>query len=138
MADPKISDLQRVALFARCSRDELQLLARCTDEVDLPADRTLIVESKPNDSFFVLLEGQVDVTVGGQKRHTLSAGDVFGEISMMDRGPATATVRTTTPIRALVMSHSQFRDAIRGQDAIAVNMLAVMAERLRGDQLITT
>jgi CRP-like cAMP-binding protein len=40
-------------------------------------------------------------------------------------------VRTLTPIRALVMSHAQFRDAVRGQEGITVKVIAVMAERLR-------
>jgi CRP-like cAMP-binding protein len=52
---------------------------------------------------------------------------------MLDRGPATATVTTTTPIQALVMSHEQFRDAVRSDQDIAHNVLAVMADRLRRD-----
>ena len=133
MADPKIAELQRVSLFSRCSKGELQLLARNTDEVDLPAGRTLITEGKTNDTFFVLLDGSAEVQVGGEKRRVLGPGDVFGEISMLDRGNATATVTTLTPIRALVMSHGQFRDAIQAQTNIAVQVLAVMAERLRSD-----
>jgi CRP-like cAMP-binding protein len=134
MSDPKIKDLQRVGLFARCSRSEMQLLAQNTDEVELPAGRTLITEGKTNDTFYVLLDGEVEVDTKGHERRRLSAGDVFGEISMLDRGPASATVRTLTPFRALVMSHAQFRDAIRGQENIAVKVIAVMAERLRAEQ----
>jgi CRP-like cAMP-binding protein len=135
MADPRIKDLQRVGLFARCSRPELRLLARNTDEVDLPAGRTLITEGATNDSFYVLLDGTVEVDIKGHERRRLSQGDVFGEISMLDRRPASATVRTLTPVRTLVMSHAQFRDAIRGQENIAVKVIAVMAERLRADHL---
>jgi CRP-like cAMP-binding protein len=133
MADPKIARLRQVGLFARCSDAELRMLARSTDEVDLPAGRTLITAGKSNDTFYLLLEGTVNVQAATHER-ALGPGDVFGEISMLDRGLATATVTTQTPIRALIMSHPQFRDAIRGQSSIAEKVIAVMAERLRSDQ----
>jgi CRP-like cAMP-binding protein len=131
MADPKVNDLQRVGIFAHCSRSELEVLARNTDEVELPAGRTLITHGRTNDTFYLLLDGTVEVELGGREPVQRSSGEVIGEISMLDRGPATATVRTLTPIRALVMSHAQFRDAVRGQEGITVKVIAVMAERLR-------
>lgn len=133
MADRKVTELQRVQLFSRCSKSELQWLAQNTDEVDLPAGRTLIAEGKRNDTFYVLLDGTVEVHIQDRERGRLGPGDVFGEISMLDRGVATATLTTVSPIRALVMSHAQFRDAVQGQENIAVNVIAVMAERLRAD-----
>jgi CRP-like cAMP-binding protein len=63
----------------------------------------------------------------------LKAGDFFGEISMLDRGLASATVTTKTDARLLVMSHAQFRDAIKGSDGLLVKVLAAMGERLRAD-----
>jgi CRP-like cAMP-binding protein len=134
VADPKIKELQRVGLFARCSKPELETLAQNADEVDLPAGRTLVVEGKSNDTFYLLLDGSLDVQIKGERRRRLNPGDVFGEISMLDQGAATATVTTVTPVRALVMSHVQFRDAVRAQENIAVKVIAVMAERLRDDQ----
>jgi CRP-like cAMP-binding protein len=50
---------------------------------------------------------------------------------MLDRGSATATVKTTQPAEALVMSHAQFRDAIKANDGLALKVIAAMAERLR-------
>jgi CRP-like cAMP-binding protein len=50
---------------------------------------------------------------------------------MLDGGPATATVTTTTPVELLVMSHAQFHNAIKGHETIALGVMAVMAERLR-------
>ncbi|TMD72925.1 MAG: cyclic nucleotide-binding domain-containing protein, partial [Chloroflexi bacterium] len=62
-------------------------------------------------------------------------GSFFGEISMLDRGPATATVVTSGPSKVMVMSHAQFRDAIRANDQLLSQVMAVMAERLRRDSL---
>jgi len=133
MADQKISDLQRVTLFSQCSKAELQSLAQNCDEVNLPSGKTLITQGRPHDTFYLLLDGQVEVAVDGQPPRCLGPGDIFGEISMLDRGPATATVTTRSPVRALVMSHPQFQSAVQGNDTIALKVIAVMAQRLRHD-----
>src|SRR6202521_3914803 len=135
MSDPKADALSRVPLFSRCSRQELEFLASRTDEVKVKADHTLIKQGSPSESFYVLLEGDAKVEVDGKSRPALHAGDFFGEISMLDRGPATATVVTTTAVRAMVMSHSQFRDAVKGNDALLSTVIAAAADRLRRDSL---
>ncbi|MEA2655850.1 MAG: family transcriptional regulator, cyclic receptor protein [Chloroflexota bacterium] len=135
MSDSKADVLARVPLFAQLSRKELEFLASRTDEVDLKAGHTLIKQGSPSDSFYVLLEGEATVNVDGNERPSLRAGDFFGEISMLDRGPATATVVTTTPARAMVMSHAQFRDAIKGSDSLLSTVIAAAANRLRRDSL---
>ena len=135
MSDSKAEVLGRVPLFAGCTRKELEFLASRTDEVDVKADHTLIKQGSPSDSFYVLLDGEATVTVDGKDRPRLRAGDFFGEISMLDRGPATATVVTTTPVRAMVMSHAQFRDAIKGSDGLLSTVIAAAADRLRRDAL---
>lgn len=104
-----------------------------TDEVAVEAGRKLITQGDSSDSFFVILDGEADVSIDGKYRRTLGAGDFFGEISMLDRGPATATVTTATPARMMVMSHMQFRDAIKGNPDLLVQVLAAVAERLRAD-----
>ena len=73
--------------------------------------------------------------VGGLReiRRVMKPGDFFGEISMIDRGPGTATVTTLTPSRLFVMSHVQFRDAIKASDPLMVKVLMAMGQRLRED-----
>jgi CRP-like cAMP-binding protein len=131
MADHKMDALKHVPLFARCSKAELRTLAMNTDEVDVEAGRTLIVQGQSNHTFFILVSGEVEVDIQGQPSHRLGPGDFFGEISMLDSGPATATVVTKTPADVLVMSHAQFQNAIKANEAIALQVIAVMAERLR-------
>ena len=135
MSDAKIDALSKVPLFARCSQKELEVLVTRTDEVDVPAGRTLITQGRAGDSFYLLLNGQATVQVDGRDRPALEPGSFFGEISMLDRGPATATVVTSAPSKLMVMSHAQFRDAIRANDQLLSQVMAAMAERLRGDML---
>jgi CRP-like cAMP-binding protein len=134
MADPKLDQLKRVQIFAQCTKSELQSLAQNTDDVTLPAGRTLITQGKTNDTFFILVNGEADVSIDGKPVGRLKAGDILGEISMLDRGRATATVVAATPVEALIMSHAQFRDAVRSHEEIAHKVIAVIAERLRRDK----
>jgi CRP-like cAMP-binding protein len=133
VADRKLEALSRVPLFSRCSPKELQFIAREGDEVDVPAGKTLIRQGKPGDTFYIQLEGQSQVEIDGKKRRVMKPGDFFGEISMIDRGVGTATVTTLTPSRLYVMSHAQFRDAVKQNDGLMVKVLLAMGERLRAD-----
>ena len=138
MSNPKADALARVPLFSRCSRKELEFLASRTDEVDLKPNYMLIKQGSPSDSFYVLMEGEANVDVDGKPRPALHKGDFFGEISMLDRGPATATVVTSSPVKAMVMSHAQFREAIKSSDPLLSTVIAAMADRLRRDSLEKT
>jgi len=133
VADPKLEALSRVPLFSRCTRQELEFIARKGDEVDVPAGKTLIRQGKPGDTFYVQLEGQSEVNIDGKPRRVMKPGDFFGEISMVDRGVGTATVTTLTDSRLFVMSHAQFRDAIKQNESLMVKVLRAMGERLRAD-----
>jgi CRP-like cAMP-binding protein len=133
MKNPKIQHLSRVPLFANCTKQELEFLATRADEVEVPAGKALTRQGRTGDTFYVLLDGEADVAVDGKPRRTLKTGDFFGEIGMLDLGPATATVTTKGKAQLLVMSHAQFRDAIKTNDGLLVKVLMAMGERLRAD-----
>ena len=134
MPDPKVDRLTRVPLFAGISKRDLEFVASRVDEVSLKAGQTLITEGQPTEAFFILESGHVQVTRGGKPAAKLGPGDFFGEIGMLDRGPATATVVTDGPVEAMVLSHRQFADAIKGSDSLALQVIAAMAKRLRANE----
>jgi len=131
--DPKVDRLTRVPLFAGIPKRDLEFVASRVDEVSLKPGQTLITEGQPTEAFFILESGHVQVTRGGKSVNRLGPGDFFGEIGMLDRGPATATVVTDGPVEAMVLSHTQFRDAIKANDNLALQVIAAMAKRLRAD-----
>jgi len=71
------------------------------------------------------------VSVGGKPRGKLGPGDFFGEISLLDHGPRTATVTATSPIRMLGLTAWAFKSVVQQHPTIALNMLKVVAGRLR-------
>jgi len=133
MSDAKTEALSRVPLFAQLSKRELEFVASRADEVDAPAGKRLTTQGELGDSFYILLAGEAEVEIDGKPRRTMKTGDFFGEISMLDRGLATATVTCSTNARLMVMSHAQFRDAIKASDPLLVQVLAAMGDRLRAD-----
>ena len=133
MGDPKLDALARVPLFARCTRKELEFIAREGDEVSVRPGKTLIRQGRPGDTFYIQLEGESEVVVDGKRRRVMKPGDFFGEISMIDRGLGTATVTTLRDGRLFVMSHAQFRDAIKASDPLMLKVLLAMGARLRED-----
>ena len=135
MSDPKIEALKKVPLFDHASPKELEFVASRTDETPAPAGTQLTKQGSSGNTFYVLLDGEADVTIDGKHRRTLEPGDFFGEISMLDRGPATATVTTKTPVRLMVMSHAQFRDAVKANDELLLHVMRAVGERLRADSL---
>jgi CRP/FNR family transcriptional regulator, cyclic AMP receptor protein len=135
VSDPKVDRLAKVPLFAAASKRDLEFLASRIDEVQLKPGQTVIKEGQPTESFFIVTSGNVQVTRGGKPLARLGPGEFFGEIGMLDRGPASATVVTDGPVSAMVLSHAQFRDAIKGNDGLAMQVIAAMAERLRANAM---
>jgi hypothetical protein len=80
-------------------RKKLEFLVTRTDAVNVNAGLTLIMQGSPGDIFCLLLDGEPAVQVDRRDRPPLHTRSFFGEISMLDRGPATAAVVTTTPPR---------------------------------------
>jgi CRP/FNR family transcriptional regulator, cyclic AMP receptor protein len=135
VSDPKVDRLVRVPLFAGLSKRDLEFLASRIDEVQLKPGQMVIKEGQPTESFFILTSGNVQVTRSGKPVAHLGPGEFFGEIGMLDRGPASATVVTDGAVEAMVLSHSQFRDAIKGDASLAMKVIAAMAERLRANAM---
>jgi CRP-like cAMP-binding protein len=129
-SDPKIAAMERVPLFARCSKKELASIASLADEVDLPAGKVLTSEGDRGREFFVLLEGSAEVRRDGQELPPLGAGDFFGEIALVTDKARTATVTTAGPMRALVITDRAFRELLRNSPEIQGKVLAAVADRL--------
>jgi CRP-like cAMP-binding protein len=126
----KIELIKHIPLFARLSRKELELVAALADEIDFPAGKTIIREGERGREFFVLLDGGADVLRGGQRIAHLAKGDFVGEIAVIARIPRTATVKTTAPTRALVVTDQALRGLLRKMPDMQLKVLQAVAERL--------
>ena len=127
----KVDLLREVPLFARCSKRELAEIATLADEIDLRAGKELIREGARGREFFVLLEGQADVLKNGKRINEMGPGEFFGEIALVAPSPVrTATVKTTTPVRVLVVTAQNFRRLVGSSPEIKLKVLEALAERV--------
>lgn len=126
----KIELLKRVPLFARCSRKELDEIAKIADEIDLNEGKQLTKEGTRGREFFVLVEGEAEVRKGRHTVRMLGPGDFLGEIALVAHTPRTATVKTTTPARVLVVTEQNFRRLLEQAPSVQLKVLEALAERV--------
>jgi CRP-like cAMP-binding protein len=131
--DAKVDLIRSVPLFSSCSKRELAEIASMADEIDFPAGKILIKEGERGREFFVLIEGTVDVIRKGRKLPPRGRAECFGEIALVLDVPRTATVTTTTPVRALVMTDRSFRSLLEGSPKIQLKVIKSLAERLANE-----
>lgn len=125
-----VAKVRAIPLFERLDDAALERVASLFGEVEAPAGQVIVEHGQPGSGMFLLEEGTVSVEVPGGPVE-LGPGEFFGELSILaDDVPRTARVRSTTPIRALVIGRSDFRRLLEEEPRIAVAMLPVLAHRL--------
>ena len=128
--DAKVDLISRVPLFARCSKKELRLIANLADQVEWPEGKTVIKEGRTGSEFFILIDGTASVSQRGGKVRDLVAGEWVGEIALVANVPRTATVVTSSPVRALVLTRGGFSRLIEDSPSIAAKVLEGLGERV--------
>jgi CRP-like cAMP-binding protein len=123
--------LAGVPIFEGLSKKELSQIAGAAKQVTHREGAVLAREGQSGVGFFMILEGTAGVRVGERQRSKLGAGDFFGEISLLDGGPRTATVTADTEVTTLGLTPWDFKRLVESSPAIASKMLKVMAQRLR-------
>jgi CRP/FNR family transcriptional regulator, cyclic AMP receptor protein len=123
--------LGQVPLFEGLSRRELESILAAGKEIDHDAEHDVVEEGATGVGFHLILEGEADVLVGGVPRAKLRAGDYFGEMSLLDGGPRSATVRSVTPVRTLALTSWAFMPLLDKMPSIARKLLVEMSRRLR-------
>ena len=134
--------LRRVTLFASLSDDQLRDLARVARRHRYDRDEVIFYQDDPGDSLYIILTGQVKVSVSsadGQEAILviMEQGESFGEFALLDDQPRSATIETTQPTEVLALRKDDFHRLLRQHPEMAIQLLRVMTKRLRDtDQLV--
>jgi CRP/FNR family transcriptional regulator, cyclic AMP receptor protein len=123
--------LAGVPLFAGFSKRHLQHLADATDEVVFHPGVAIVEEGNLGETLFVMLEGQAKVVRGGKAQTRLVPGDFFGEVSVLDGGPRTASVVAETPVAALRLFRRTVLELMESEPQFALALLEGIARRIR-------
>jgi CRP-like cAMP-binding protein len=126
--------LARVPLLKDLERKSLERLAREFRERRFTEGSVVTSEGQAGIGFFVIAEGSASVTVAGEPRASLGPGDYFGEMSLIDTKPRSATVVAATDMRCLALSAWEFRPFVEENPTVAWALLEILATRLRDAQ----
>jgi len=128
--------LQEVPFFQLMDEQERTALAGVLDVVRVPANQVVFHYNDPGDALYIIRSGSVEIFVTDDtgKRivlETATTGDYFGEISLLDRGPRTASVVATQDLEALRLDRPDLEQFLNRYPSAGLDMLAVMGRRLR-------
>jgi CRP/FNR family cyclic AMP-dependent transcriptional regulator len=123
--------LADVDLFRDLSRAQLKRLAFACREVSHPQGKAVATEGLGGLAFHLILEGSATVSKDGRELRTLGPGDYFGEISMIDGRPRSATVTAVEPLKVLAVPHQDFEAVVDEDPGFARQLLKTLCARLR-------
>ncbi len=129
--DERLQELAEVPLFAECSGGELARIARLVDVVAVPRGSVLMEEGSIGHEVFVIADGEAVVAMHGHRLAKLGAGEVVGEMAVLDAEPRVATVTARTDLRAFVMTSIAFASILDHCPTVGRSILATVAHRLR-------
>lgn len=129
--DSKAAALRSTWLFSACNRKELAMLESACDEVSVHTGSVLCEEGKVGKEFCLIISGTAKVTKNGHEVAILGPGDAFGELSLLDHLPRSATVKAESEMDLVVLPAREFTSVMEEIPSMAMRLLEAMSRRLR-------
>lgn len=136
--------LKKIPLFADLPSDHLDVLAALLKQKEFPRDGTILQRDDAGDALYIIVEGRVKVVLYGENGReiilsTLGDGDFFGEMSLIDGSPRSASVVALEAAKLLVLERSEFIQQVIQNPKIGLKVMEEMSRRLReADEKIGT
>ncbi len=128
--DTKVEALSSAPLFEGLSRKELTQLARVSEDMEIPEGQVLTREGEIGHEFFVIVEGEVEVTRKGKSLGKRGGGDFIGEVALVEQVPRIATVTAKTPLRVFVLTSTDFHHLLEESPTVERKVLRTLAKRV--------
>jgi CRP-like cAMP-binding protein len=128
--------LRQVNLFDGLSDKDLRELESMVRERAFRKNEVIFHAQEPGNALFVIKRGRVKISMGDRRGKEIilrifEAGDFFGEMSLLDGEPRSATVSSLEPCQALVLSRDQFLKFVAEHPEVVMKMLTALSRRLR-------
>lgn len=128
--------LKNIEIFAEMSEEELAAVGKCVSEATVPAGKTVIAEDETGEALYLIREGKVHVlkSVGESEVQIaeLEKGAAFGEMSLLDDFPSSATVRTAEDSVFLTIGRLDLNVLLSWDTVLAAKMWRSFARMLSG------
>ncbi len=130
--------LQKIPLFQSLSRKQLERIGRLADELDVPAGKRLATAGETGHELFVIVEGYASVRAGRGRTARLGPGKFFGEMSLIDGGPRSASVEAATDMRLLVLGRREFWALLIAAPSLAHIIMETLSRRVRDAEAVVS
>ena len=129
--DAQRRHLQRVPLFSGFNENELRRVAELSRIVEAPVGTVITQIGDAGDSFFVIIDGMAAVRIPVGAGSQLQPGDFFGEMSLVDGEPRSATIVATTDLRLLIVDRLHFWRMLDETPELVRGILTILSRRVR-------
>jgi CRP-like cAMP-binding protein len=126
-----VEALAQLTLFADLTRPQLEEVAHTVGEEMFVEGQRVLRQGMQGGGFFIILDGEAQVTIDGEERARLARGDFFGEIAALTGAAPTADVVATTLLRCLTISGPEIEQFLLDHPQVMLRMLKAEAHRLR-------
>jgi CRP/FNR family cyclic AMP-dependent transcriptional regulator len=126
-----IDHMRKVPLFRGMPTSALETVADRASETTFEDGQTVTREGEPGETFYIVIEGRLQVSRHGTLVSELGPGDFLGEISLIDGRPRTAAVTAVGPVQALVIRRADFLEMVEWDSAVRLGVLTALTERIR-------
>jgi CRP/FNR family transcriptional regulator, cyclic AMP receptor protein len=123
-----VAALEAQSAFKDCSKADLEDLANHANRTSIPKNWPLISQDTPSDACYVILSGDADVFVKGEKVASITSGAVVGEAGLAGHKLRNASVTSTTPLDLLHIDADQFADLVERRPALKAALMSRTAE----------
>ncbi len=123
--------LKAVSLFSETPDDVLAEVAAVLEELEVKTGQTIIEKGEPGSALYIIIDGQVQVHDGVRTLATMGKQDVFGEFSILDPGPRSASVTALEKTRLLRLEQEPFYELIDDHSVVARRIMQILVRQLR-------
>ncbi len=123
--------LARVPIFANCTPEEISAVVSVAQEAYYQPGQIIVTQGTPGQAFYLVLSGRVEILRDGTSLGAFGPGDFFGEMSLLDQAPRSATIRALDQTVCLMLSSWDFKALLEKHPSIAIKLLEVLSRRLR-------
>ncbi len=121
---------RNIPLFAGCTSEELAEIDRLSDQVRIPAGRTVLTQGDLGQEFALIVEGEAEVVKDGTPVAMLGPGDYFGEVALLDAVTRTASVVASTDLVLEVLDRRGFNTLLDDLPRLSRSILKGLAHRM--------
>ena len=127
--------LQKYSLFGGLEEEQIESILPLMKSESFNSDEFIIIEGKPNDKIYFIIEGQISVTKKNVFLARFSEGEAFGEIEVLDVMPAVASIKSLSPVKLLSISNKTLREIykidIKIFSLLIMNLARDLSRRMR-------